>query len=206
MLAGGGEWPRRRVAASGAEGHAGPALASQHVELRAVALDHPDSLHLVAQVQQEYVRRYGGEDWTPMDPGHFVPPRGLFLVGYVDGQPVVCGGWRAREAVEHPNLADGDAEIKRMYVAPDVRGRGLARALLAELERTAAAAGRRRMVLETGQAQPEAIALYLSSGYAEMAKFGVFSYSDTSVCYAKPLLRQTAPPGCAPREDAPTGS
>ena len=64
-----------------------------------------------------------------------------------------------------PELRDGDAEIKRMYVIAAHRGRGIARAVLAELERTAAAAGRRPMVLETGDRQPEAVALYTSSGY-----------------------------------------
>ena len=69
-------------------------------------------------------------------------------------------------------LRDGDAEIKRMYVVASHRGRGIARAVLAELERAAAAAGRRRMVLETGDRQPEAVALYTSSGYRPVDRFG----------------------------------
>jgi GNAT superfamily N-acetyltransferase len=156
------------------------------VELRVVDYDHPDSVRLIAEVQQEYVRRYGGEDSTPIDPKEFAPPRGLFVVGYVDGTPAVCGGWRARDSDE-PHFADGDAEIKRMYVTPQARGRGLARALLAELERTATAAGRLRMVLETGRRQPEAIALYTSSGYTKIAKFGVHRHKDGCLCYGKPL-------------------
>jgi GNAT superfamily N-acetyltransferase len=157
------------------------------VELRIIRFDHPDAVELVEQVQAEYVHRYGGPDGTPTDPAEFVPPHGLFVVGYLDGAPVVCGGWRAREA-EEPSLADGDAEVKRMYVVPRVRGRGLARALLAELERTAASAGRRRMVLETGYAQPEAMSLYASSGYLEIAGFGLYRHSDGNRCYAKPLV------------------
>jgi len=173
------------------------------MELRAVAYDHPDAVRLIAEVQQEYVRRYGGEDATPTDPTEFMPPRGLIVVGYLDGRPTVCGGWRAHDADE-PHFADGDAEIKRMYVTPRARGRGLARALLAELERTAAAAGRRRMVLETGYAQPEAINLYASSGYTQIAKFGMYRDHDGSVCYGKSLRPHPWSPGFSRRVDAPT--
>ncbi|HEX4247931.1 MAG TPA: GNAT family N-acetyltransferase, partial [Pseudonocardia sp.] len=59
--------------------------------------------------------------------------------------------------------------------------------LLAELERTAVEAGARRMVLETGVAQPEAIQLYLSSGYLPIPKFGVYRHAPGSRCFAKPL-------------------
>ncbi|MCP2260930.1 Acetyltransferase (GNAT) family protein [Streptoalloteichus tenebrarius] len=156
------------------------------MELRAVAYDHPHARKLVAEVQQEYVRRYGEGDITPVDPADFSPPRGLFLVAYVDGVPVACGGWRAHDGDEE-DFVDGDAELKRMYVVEAARGRGLARAVLAELERTAMAAGRRRLVLETGTRQPEAIALYTSSGYTPTAKFGVYKNESGSRCFAKTL-------------------
>ncbi|MBB4682124.1 GNAT family N-acetyltransferase [Crossiella cryophila] len=154
------------------------------MELRTLAYDHPDAKALIAEVQQEYVVRYGDEDITPVTPAEFAPPRGLFLVGYLDGVPMICGGWRAHDSDE-PGFADGDAELKRMFVVQAARGRGLARVLLAELERTALAAGRRRMVLETGTEQPEAIALYSSSGYAPIAKFGVYAGYDNSRCFGK---------------------
>lgn len=173
------------------------------VELRIVSYEHPDAVTLTVQVQREYVRRYGGVDKTPVDPAQFDPPSGVFVVGYVDGVPAVCGGWRAHDADE-PEFLDGDAEIKRMYVAPALRGRGLARALLAELERTAAAAGRLRVVLETGYAQPEAIALYLSSGYTEVTKFGVYRHEEGSFCYGKSLTTHLASTGFSWRVQAPT--
>jgi GNAT superfamily N-acetyltransferase len=137
-------------------------------------------------VQQEYVQRYGGIDDTPVDPADFAPPRGFFTVGYAAGRPVACGGWRARDAAGPP-LRDGDAEIKRMFVLVAHRGQGYARAVLAELERTAAAAGRRRTVLETGTRQPEAIALYASAGYAPMPRFGYYRDSPNCWCFAKSL-------------------
>ena len=82
---------------------------------------------LIAQVQQEYVERYGGPDATELDPDEFIPPRGAFFVGYLDGVAVMCGGWRS--------LSDwpGTAEIKRMFVAAAYRRRGLARVLLTQM-------------------------------------------------------------------------
>ncbi|NYH79579.1 GNAT superfamily N-acetyltransferase [Actinopolyspora biskrensis] len=150
------------------------------------AYDHPDAVELIEQLQQEYLHRYGGPDTTPLTPADFLPPRGLFLIGYHAELPVAIGGWRGQEA-STDGFRDGDAELKRMYVVPSARGLGCARALMAELEREAASAGRRRMVLETGLQQPEAIGLYRSSGYHETAKFGVHRCEPDSRCFAKEL-------------------
>lgn len=156
------------------------------VRIETVAYDHPDARRLIEEVQQEYVVRYGEQDVTPIDVDEFAAPRGLFLIGYRHGQPVASGGWRIHESAE-PGFRDGDAELKRMYVVPGARGLGLARAMLAELERTAAQAGCRRVLLETGLAQPEAIGLYRSSGYHEVEKFGVYRWESDSRCFAKDL-------------------
>ncbi|MDH6124753.1 GNAT family N-acetyltransferase [Kitasatospora sp. GP82] len=156
------------------------------MEIRTTGYGHPDAEQLSAEVQQEYVRRYGEVDVTVMHPDHFDPPAGLFVVGYLDGRPVACGGWRVKEAGSG-GLRDGDAELKRMYVSPSARGRGLARAVLRHLERTAAEAGRTRLVLETGTEQPEALALYASEGYGPITKFGVYKEHPQSVCMGKLL-------------------
>jgi GNAT superfamily N-acetyltransferase len=156
------------------------------LELRATAFDHPDAQRMVAAVQQVYVERYGGRDATRTDPAEFAAPHGLFLVGYAEGAPVAAGGWRVRDAeAADPVVRDGDAEIKRMYVVPEARGRGHARAVLAAIERSAAAAGRCRLILETGTKQPEAIALYRSSGYAPIDRFGMYRDEPGSLCFAK---------------------
>lgn len=157
------------------------------VEIRRVAYDHPDAAKLMAEVQLEYVRRYGSEDSTPMVAAEFTPPRGLFLVGYLDGTPVASGAWRAHDGPA-PSFRPGDAELKRMYVVESARGKGFARAMLAELERTAVAAGRLRAVLETGTEQPEAIALYGSSGYTEIPAFGHYKDQPESRYYGKNLV------------------
>ncbi|HKN97971.1 MAG TPA: GNAT family N-acetyltransferase [Pseudonocardiaceae bacterium] len=154
--------------------------------IQPVAYDDPVAAALIDEVQQEYVVRYGGHDATRVSADEFAPPRGLFLVGYAGGVPVACGGWRAHDAAD-PGFADGDAEVKRMYVTPAARGRGFARAILAELERTAARAGRRRIMLETGSKQPEAIALYESSGYRPVPNFGTYRHEPSSRCYGKEL-------------------
>ncbi|HEY2831125.1 MAG TPA: GNAT family N-acetyltransferase [Sporichthyaceae bacterium] len=149
------------------------------LELTAAAYDDPVAAALIEAVQREYEVRYGGRDITAVTPAEFSPPHGLFLVGRLDTEPVVCGGWRLVE----PGLG----EIKRMYVVDAHRRRGLSRVLLAELEATARAAGLRRLRLETGHAQPEAIRLYETSGYTRIDKFGVYRDHAGSTCFGKAL-------------------
>ncbi|HEY5832508.1 GNAT family N-acetyltransferase [Streptomyces sp.] len=157
------------------------------VEIRRTRYDDPDAVELNDLVQLEYVQRYGDGDLTHMDAAHFDPPRGVYLLVYdPDGTPVASGGWRAQDASPE-GFADGDAEIKRMFVVPGARGRGLARTVLAELEASATSAGRTRMVLETGLKQPEAISLYTSCGYRPVPKFGYYRDDELSVCLGKPL-------------------
>lgn len=149
------------------------------LEIRVVPFENPDAALLMAEVQAEYVIRYGSGDGTPMAADEFTAPGGLFLVAYADGEPVGCGGWRAH--------AEGIVEIKRMYVRPTARGRGLSRVLLAELERTAQEAGHRRIVLETGPRQPEAIALYRSAGYVPGEPFGRYADDEHAMFFTKDL-------------------
>ncbi|RKT57106.1 GNAT family N-acetyltransferase [Saccharothrix australiensis] len=156
------------------------------MELCTRAYGHPDAVRLIARLQQVFVVRYGDEDVTPVDPAQFAAPRGHFVVGYLDREPVACGGWRAHD-VAVDSIRPGDAEIKRMYTVDSVRGKGFARVVLAGLESAARAAGRTRMVLETGTRQPEAIGLYESSGYRPIDNFGVYRHHPDSLCYAKEL-------------------
>ncbi|MEU7407837.1 GNAT family N-acetyltransferase [Streptomyces sp. NPDC042638] len=156
--------------------------------IRRVRFDHPDAVKLNDEVQAEYHLRYGdGGDATALDATDFDPPRGAYLIAYDEhGRPVATGGWRSQDDNGEGN-EDGDAELKRMYVIEEMRGRGLARRMLTALEEDARTAGRVRMVLETGTKQPEAIALYLSSGYAPCRKFGYYREYEESRCFAKRL-------------------
>lgn len=156
------------------------------LDVRHLPFTHPDAAALVGEVQAEYTMRYGGPDETPLDPTMFDAPRGAFFVGYVEQRPVAMGGWRFRGDVS----AFGQSavtEIKRMYVAPRARRSGLARQVLGHLETTARDAGAAVMVLETGIEQPEAIALYLSSGYSPVEGFGHYKWSPKSRYYGKLL-------------------
>ena len=154
-------------------------MPAEPLDLRTTVYDDPVVRALEAQVQAEYTRRYGGPDADATDPTHFVPPDGAFLVGWVGTEPVVTGALRRHD--------EDTGEIKRMYVVDAYRGRGYARAVLAELEQLAVAAGYRRIVLETGIEQPEAIALYLSSGYEPIAGFGHYRDSPLARSYVKVL-------------------
>jgi GNAT superfamily N-acetyltransferase len=156
------------------------------LDIRLVPFTHPDALALTDEVQAEYTARYGGADNTPLEPAMFDPPRGAFFVVYVAGAPVAMGGWRLRPDVTALGRFRA-AEIKRMYVGPGARRRGLARAVLGHLEATARAAGADLMVLETGTEQPEAIALYTSSGYEPVEGFGHYKWSPKSRYYGKRL-------------------
>ncbi|MFJ8668232.1 GNAT family N-acetyltransferase [Streptomyces sp. NPDC093600] len=156
--------------------------------IRPTPYDHPDAVKLNDAVQLEYAARYDDEgDVTPLDASMFVPPVGLYLLAYDPlDRPVATGGWRSQDENDE-GYSDGDAELKRMYVVPEARGLGLARRILAALEEDARAAGRTRMVLETGTMQPEAIGLYRSSGYEPCAKFGHYREYENSRCFAKLL-------------------
>jgi GNAT superfamily N-acetyltransferase len=150
------------------------------VRLRALPYDDPVAQDLVERVQQEYVERYGGRDEAVVDPAEFLPPEGLFLAAEVAGEPVGSGAWRA--------LGAGMAEIKRVYVVPTFRRRGLARLIVEVLERSAAQAGHRSVVLNSGARQPEALALYRQLGYGPVPGYGVYACAPGAVFLGKDLV------------------
>jgi GNAT superfamily N-acetyltransferase len=153
-------------------------------EIREEAYDSPTALTLMAALQAEYVERYGGPDSTPVATAEFTPPAGRFVIGYLDGVPVAMGGLRRR-----PGEEGREVEVKRMYVAPPARGQGLSRLVLAALEDMARELGAARVLLETGQRQPEAISLYISAGYERIDGFGHYRDAPLSLSFAKELRR-----------------
>jgi GNAT superfamily N-acetyltransferase len=153
------------------------------VRLRAVPYRDPVAHELVERVQQEYVRRYGGRDEAVVDPAEFEPPTGSFLVAEVDGVPAGCGGWRVHGYAGEP----GAVEVKRVYVEPAFRRRGLAQLVMAALEEDAAAAGHRAVVLNSGNRQPEALALYAALGYAPVPGYGIYAGVPGAVFLGKRL-------------------
>jgi DNA-binding MarR family transcriptional regulator/GNAT superfamily N-acetyltransferase len=105
----------------------------------------------------------------PADAHELMPPRGALLIARLRGRPIGCGALKF-----HPGEP---AELKRMWVAPDARGLGLGRRLLVELERHAKEAGTRVVRLETNRTLKEAIQMYRSSGYREVAAFNTEPYA-----------------------------
>ncbi|MCF0069870.1 GNAT family N-acetyltransferase [Dyadobacter sp. CY261] len=101
------------------------------------------------------------------------------VVCYENGQPIGCGAIKA--------FTDEAMEVKRMYVSPDGRNKGIATRLLTELETWAKEMGYLKCVLETGKRQPEAIALYEKNGYRRIANYGQYIGVENSVCFEKIL-------------------
>jgi putative acetyltransferase len=137
---------------------------------------------LVHAQQAEMRGLYEGEaDIGPVrEAAMFVEPDGAFLVLRDGGRAVACGGICRFDETR--------AELKRMYVVPEKRGRGHGRSLLEALEAEALRLGYRGLVLETGDRQPEALGLYRSSGYEPMPCYGVYATRALSLCFEKRLF------------------
>lgn len=139
-----------------------------------VAMDHPMVAPLIAAQQAEIAQRYGGSDESEVDVVQFFPPRGAFFMAVADGQPVGCAGLRTipeRDAVGRAPAA----EVKRMYTHPEMRRRGVAVELLNVLAYRACAMRCEWLLLETGDKQPEAVALYERYGFVRVSGFGHYS-------------------------------
>jgi putative acetyltransferase len=135
---------------------------------------------LVIAQQKELSAADGGLDGVV-----YLPRDGAaYLVVVVQGRAVACGAWQP--------LEPGVAELKRMYVRPAFRGRGIARQLIVALEEEALADDRPVLRLETGTYLPAAINLYRSAGYAPIPVFGEYVGNPYSVCFEKSLVAVTS--------------
>lgn len=138
----------------------------------------PDAEALRAAQRVDIEQRYGTPDSEPGPAPTAVDIMAFFLLRDGDAA-VACGGLRAIDATS--------GEIKRMFVPLEHRGRGLSRIVLTGLEEHARSLGWTRLLLETGDQQPEAVGLYESAGYARIPNFGHYAESDISLCFAKAL-------------------
>jgi len=145
------------------------------------SFDSPDVIALCEAQQREMNGLYGEADiGPPRDARMFVPPDGVFLViRDDDGRALACGGVA--------RFDDSRGELKRMYVLPEHRGRGFGRRLLEELERGARDLGYVGVVLETGDRQAAALALYESSGYERIPCYPPYDARELSLCLEKRL-------------------
>jgi GNAT superfamily N-acetyltransferase len=138
------------------------------ISFRDGRVDSGDGGRLEAAMREEVGQMYPGLDLQSSDmpkagPEELNPPNGAFLVGYEDGVAICCGGIK--------RLDQEACELKRMYVIPQARGRGIARMLLAELEDRARAQGYTIARLDTGPKQAGARGLYESAGYVSIPNF-----------------------------------
>jgi GNAT superfamily N-acetyltransferase len=145
------------------------------IEARRIDSASPDALALVEAILAELETYYG--PWDPAadtpsaTPEDLAPPGGAYVALYDEDGTVLAGGGVKR-------LGEGLGEIKRMYVIPDARGRGLARRLLAAIEAAARDLGYLRVRLDTGRFQAAAEALYRSSGYEEIPDYNHNVYAS----------------------------
>jgi putative acetyltransferase len=151
------------------------------VEIRRRDIGSAEALRLIEALNAELSGRYpeAGANHFRLDPDEVAEGRGAFLIASIDGEPVGCGAVRRLDA--------GTAEVKRMYVTPGTRGRGVGSAILNRLEDECRRLGVGRLVLETGQRQPEALALYARAGFERIPPFGEYLGSPLSVCMAKEI-------------------
>ncbi|BBX34308.1 acetyltransferase [Mycolicibacterium mageritense DSM 44476 = CIP 104973] len=144
-----------------------PGSTLERLRFQAVGQDDPLAQPLLAELAVEYSGRYGGTaervmEWLRGHPAdEFAPPGGGLLIGLLDGRPVTGGAFQRYDA--------DTAELKRIWTDSGHRRRGYAKRLLVALEAEITARGYRRIFLTTGHRQPEAEALYLSSGYRRLA-------------------------------------
>ena len=159
----------------------------------ALALLHEAAIEARALYPELHVE---GAPWPTNPP---LPPRGAYLLAYLDGAPVGCGALRP--------IDDLCVEVRRMYVVRAARRTGIARAILVFLERVARDFGFEAMRLETGDRQQPAMALYESFGFMRIAPFGVHVNDPTSVCYEKllssPTMTSRVVPGQSGTNDLP---
>jgi putative acetyltransferase len=138
---------------------------------------------LIGELDAELGAAYAPENRHGLSLARIFQPGVLFFVARLEDEPVGCGGVA---------LCDGFAEVKRMYVRPHARGRGVARAILSRLEDEARTRGQARLTLETGDAQHAAIRVYERAGFTRCTAFGPYASMSphairTSVFFEKRL-------------------
>ncbi|MEH2062587.1 MAG: GNAT family N-acetyltransferase [Nostoc sp.] len=135
---------------------------------------------LTNRMYQELTSLYGGTADGKFPPLDFSQPKSVFVIAWIQSQPIACG------AVVP--LAEEIGEIKRVFVESAWRGRGVAKIVLADLERRAQIFGYRSLRVETGIYQPPAIRLYKSAGYQPIAAYGCYVGNPVSVCFEKQIF------------------
>lgn len=143
--------------------------------------ENPAFRHLVSFLDRELAIR-DGDDHAFYAQYNKIDKIRQVIVGLLDNEPVGCGAIKEYE--------NGVAEVKRMFVVEHLRGQGIASRVLKELELWAAELQYHTLILETGLAQPEAIALYQKNGYQLIPNYGQYAGVENSVCMKKIISQQ----------------
>lgn len=152
------------------------------IQVRRDTLASPIAVRLITALNSELMAVFpeAGATHFSLHGEQVADGQGAFLIAYLDHLAVGCGALR--------RLDEETAELKRMYVDPSVRGRGVGRALLDALEREARVLGVTRIILETGTRLVPAIKMYEAMGYVRIPLFGEYlSSPETSLCFGKSL-------------------
>jgi putative acetyltransferase len=147
-----------------------------------IGIERPDQPEVAALLESSdayLASLYPAESNHLLDIASLLQPEVTFIVARIDGRALGCG------AVV--DSGEGWAEVKRMFVSPAARGRRLGRRLLEQIEAIAAERGATKLRLETGDRQPEALALYASSGFVEIGPFGKYGPDPLSIFMEKPI-------------------
>ena len=141
---------------------------------------HPAFRHFYAVTEAYYSRIVGGKEnraeFTPFNASAEIP---VVLLAFMEGQPVACAGLK--------RYSDLDAEVKRLWVEPAFRGRGIASALMDQIEEKARSLGYRRVILQTRPIMTDAVALYTKRDYVSIPNYPPYNKLPEAVCYAKSL-------------------
>lgn len=140
--------------------------------------DNPDFRELVALLDQ-YLAVMDGDEHAFYHQYNKVDMLKQVVVAYTDGKPSGCGAIKP--------FSETEMEVKRMYVSPEFRGKGIAKGILSELEKWAAELGYKTCILETGKRQTEAVNLYPNCGYQIIPNYGQYAGVENSVCMKKDL-------------------
>ena len=161
-------------------------MSPQHASLE-IGVESPDQPEVAALLESSdgyMAALYPAESNHLLDIASLMRADVTFIVARIDGRAMGCG------AVV--DSGEGWAEIKRMFVSPAARGRRLGRRLLEKLEAIAGERGATKLRLETGGRQPEALALYASSGFVEIGPFGKYGLDPFSIFMEKPITGRGA--------------
>lgn len=151
------------------------------VTLERTTSKNPDFIALVSALDQDLAER-DGEEHSFYHQFNSIDELQHTIVAYSHRRPIGCGAIK--------QFDPDTMEVKRMYVMPEFRGKGIASKLLTELELWTSELGYSSCVLETGKRQPEAIALYTKNGYRTIPKYGQYEGIENSVCFRKILFNR----------------